>query len=90
MPVYHQKSGSCSCVRTCFLPEFFPYADSPAPLWDNRVVFLAKRCKCGSANWQRSRRYNIFEKLLGVVLRPYRCGSCGLRCFKLRGFTPEP
>ncbi len=43
-----------------------------------------KCAQCGSHRIRRSGRHNVWERIAGVIVLPYRCDVCGERCFKLR------
>jgi len=40
--------------------------------------------RCGSSDVRRSVRRNFWERLLSLVLLPYRCEACGERFFRWR------
>jgi DNA-directed RNA polymerase subunit RPC12/RpoP len=46
---------------------------------------LLQQCPhCGSRRLARSRRRNLAERWLGVMMLPYRCVDCDLRLFQFR------
>jgi hypothetical protein len=49
------------------------------------------RCpKCASKELQRSRRKNVFERLISYVVLPWRCNICYTRFFRPFWFKAEP
>src|SRR5579862_4822474 len=44
--------------------------------------------QCKSTDINRSRRRGYGERMLGLVLLPYRCESCDFRFFRLRWARP--